>query len=339
MSELRFDGRTAIVTGAGGKPSLGRAHALLLAARGAKVVVNDIGHDPETPGYSGIASAEAVAEEIRALGGEATADTHSVASEEGAAAIVEAALAAFGSVDILINNAGISIAAPFDELSSRDFQRHIDVNLMGAVWMCRAAWPHMRAKGYGRIVNVTSAAFAGVSWLAAYAASKGGLFSLTRSLALEGAALGIKVNSVNPGAFTRMVAAQQNETSPLYQHAVANLPPELVSPVVAFLAHETCPVSGECIEAVGGEVRRVFLAQTPGFSDPGLALETVARRWNEVMTGAPPSVLSPGALDPTQWDLKPYRSREQDRTRSAVPADPRPRRTGGGRRGPRASDS
>jgi NAD(P)-dependent dehydrogenase (short-subunit alcohol dehydrogenase family) len=307
LDELRFDGRTAIVTGAGGNPSLGRAHALLLAARGARVVVNDIGHDPETPGYSGVASAESVAREIRALGGEAAADSHSVASEEGAAAIVETALAAFGGVDILVNNAGISIAAPFDEMSSRDFRRHIEINLMGPLWLCRAAWPHMRAKGYGRIVNVTSGALAGFAWLAAYGASKGGLFSLTRSLAAEGAACGIKVNSVNPGAFTRMLAAQQAETSPMYRHASQNLPAELVSPVVAFLAHESCPVSGECIEAVGGEVRRILLAQTPGFSDRALDPETLARRWGEVMAGAPPSVIDPGALDPTQWDVKPYR--------------------------------
>jgi hypothetical protein len=169
----------------------------------------------------------------------------------------------------------------------------------------------MRSKGYGRIVNITSSALAGVSWLAAYGASKGGLFSLTRSLAAEGAALGIKANSVNPGAFTRMVAAQQEETSPIYRHALENLPAELVAPVVAFLAHESCPVSGECIEAVGGEVRRMLLAQTPGFSDPGLALETVAQRWNEVMAGAPSSVIETGALDPTQWHVKPY----ADRTR------------------------
>jgi NAD(P)-dependent dehydrogenase (short-subunit alcohol dehydrogenase family) len=307
LDELRFDGRIAIVTGAGGRPSLGRAHALLLAARGARVVVNDIGHDPETPGYSGVASAESVAEEIRALGGEAVADSHSVASEDGAAAIVETALSAFGGVDILVNNAGISIAAPFDEMSSRDFRRHIDINLLGPLWMCRAAWPRMRSKGYGRIVNVTSSALAGVAWLAAYAASKGGLFSLTRSLAAEGAVLGIKANSVNPGAFTRMVAAQQEETSPLYRHARENLPAELVSPVVAFLAHESCPVSGECIEAVGGEVRRILLAQTPGFADPELDPETVALRWSEVMAGAPRSVIDPGALDPTQWNVKPYR--------------------------------
>jgi NAD(P)-dependent dehydrogenase (short-subunit alcohol dehydrogenase family) len=307
MNEMRFDGRTAVVTGAGGNPSLGRAHALLLAARGANVVVNDIGRDPETPGYSGTASAEAVAREIRALGGKAVADSHSVATEDGAAAIVQTAIDAFGGIDVLVNNAGISIAAPFDEMSSRDFRRHIDINLLGAVWTCRAAWPHMRAKVYGRIVNTTSGAIAGYSWLSAYGASKGGLFSLTRALAAEGANLGIKVNAVNPGAFTRMVAAQQEETSPMFRHASENLPAELVSPVVAFLAHEHCPVTGECIESVGGEVRRLYLAQTTGFVDRRLTIETVAQRWDEVMTGSAGTLIPHGAHDPTQWGLKPYR--------------------------------
>src|SRR6516165_4780913 len=175
MKEFRFDGRTAIVTGAGGNPSLGRAHALLLAARGANVVVNDVGRS-EAPGYEGEASAEAVAAEIRALGGSAVASTHSVAEEEGASAIVRAAVEAFGGVDILVNNAGISVAAPFDEMTSRDTQRHVDINLMGAVWMCRAAWPHMQAKRYGRIVNTGSGAFAGMWAFVIYGASKGGVF-------------------------------------------------------------------------------------------------------------------------------------------------------------------
>ena len=313
--KLRFDGRTAVVTGAGGNPSLGRAHALLLGARGANVVVNDIGRDPETPGYSGSASAQAVAEEIRALGGNAVADVHSVATEDGAAAIIQTALDAFGGVDILVNNAGISIAAPFDEMSSRDFRRHIDINLMGPIWTCRAAWPHLRAKGYGRIVNTTSGALAGFTWLAAYGTSKGGLLSLTRSLAAEGASLGIKANAINPGAFTRMVAAQQEPTSPMYKHASENLPPELVSPVVAFLAHETCPVTGECIDAVGGEVRRTYLAQTAGFTDRNLSPEALAARWNEVMAGSVEGLLAHGTFDPTQWDVKPYRAENADRAK------------------------
>jgi NAD(P)-dependent dehydrogenase (short-subunit alcohol dehydrogenase family) len=307
MGELRFDGRTAIVTGAGGDPSLGRAHAMLLAARGASVVVNDIGRDPETPGYEGSASAEAVAAEIRALGGQAVADTHSVASEAGGRAIAQTALDAFGGLDIIVNNAGVSIAAAFDEMTARDFQRHIDINLMGPVWISRAAWPHLKAKGYGRIVNTTSGAMTGFGSLVAYGTSKGGLWSLTRALAAEGEAFGIKVNAINPGAFTRMVAAQQHATSSMYQYAQANLPPDIVSPVVAWLAHEDCPVTGECIESVGGEVRRVYLAQTQGFADPGLTPEAVAGRWDEVMAGAAESVIGLAAFDTSQWDIKPYR--------------------------------
>lgn len=308
MSELRFDGRTAVITGAGGNPSLGRAHALLLAARGANVVVNDIGSDAETPGYSGAASAETVAREIRERGGQAVADTHSVASEGGATAIVQTALDAFGSIDIVVNNAGISIAAGFEEMTPRDFQRHIDVNLMGAVWICRAAWPHMRSQRHGRIVNVGSGAFTGIACLSAYGSSKGGVFSLTRALAAEGAALGIKVNAVNPGAFTRMVAAQQEPTSSMYQYAQQHLPADLVSPVIAYLAHDDCPVTGECIEAVGGEVRRVYLAQTQGITDRNLTIETLATRWQEVMGDAPGAVIGIAVHDVTQWDLKPYRA-------------------------------
>lgn len=309
MNELRFDGRTAVITGAGGNPSLGRAHALLLAERGANVVVNDIGSDPEAPGYLGTASADAVAEEIRARGGKAVANTHSVASEQGAAAIVQTALDTFGGIDIVINNAGISMAAGFEEMTNRDFQRHIDINLMGSLWTCRAAWPHMRSKGYGRIVNIGSGAFTGFSSFSAYGSSKGGVFSLTRALAAEGASSGIKVNTVNPGAFTRMVAAQQDATSSMYQYAQQNLPADLVSPVVAYLAHQRCDITGECIEAVGGQVRRVYLAQTSGFTDRDLSLETVARRWQEVMADSGDNVIGIAAQDTSQWNFKRYRPR------------------------------
>jgi NAD(P)-dependent dehydrogenase (short-subunit alcohol dehydrogenase family) len=147
LDELRFDGCTAIVTGAGGTPSLGRAHALLLAARGAKVVVNDIGHDPETPGYSGIASAESVAQEIRALGGEATADSHSVADEESAAAIVETALDAFGGIDILVNNAGIIAARR--QLSEDGYELTFQVNHLAGFLLTLLLLPP-------RTVNVAS---------------------------------------------------------------------------------------------------------------------------------------------------------------------------------------
>jgi NAD(P)-dependent dehydrogenase (short-subunit alcohol dehydrogenase family) len=306
MEELRFDGRTAIVTGSGGNPSLGRAHALLLARRGANVVVNDIGSDPETRGYPGQASAEAVAAEIVALGGKAVSDTNSVASEAGANALIGTAMDAFGSVDILVNNAGISIQAGFDEISSRDFERHIQINTMGAVWTSRAAWPHMRERSYGRIVNIASGALAGLGRLSAYAVSKGGLFSLTRALAVDGAPFGIKANTVNPAAFTRMLQSQQEDSSSLLQWAKDSQPAELVSPVVALLSHEACPVTGECIAAVGGHINRLYLAETKGFVDTDLTMESLVERWDEVMNEDGANRVDAGFIDVTQWAAKPY---------------------------------
>lgn len=304
--ELRFDGRTAVVTGAGGNPGLGRAHALLLAARGANVVVNDIGSDPAMRNYPSRASAEAVAEEIRAAGGRAVAETSSVATPEGGEAVVRAALEAFGSIDILVNNAAIAIGAPFAEITARDFQRHVDVNLMGAVWTCRAAWPHMQAAGYGRIVNITSSSMTGFANQVAYATSKGGLWSLTRALAAEGAGHGIKVNAVSPGAFTRLVASMLEDDSPLLQHSKANLPPELSSPAVAFLCHESCPVTGECIDSVGGEVQRTYIARTRGFADRAITVEEVARRWADVMDEVGAATVGIGDFDTSQWKIRPY---------------------------------
>jgi NAD(P)-dependent dehydrogenase (short-subunit alcohol dehydrogenase family) len=272
---------------------MGRAHALLLAQLGANVVVNDLGPLVETPGYPDVASAEAVVEEIRTLGGTAVADVNSVATVESAQAIIQTALDAFGRVDILVNNAAFSITAPFDRLTPRDFERHIQTNLLGPAWTCRAAWPHMQEHRYGRIVNITSGAIAGGAGISAYAAAKGGLFSLTRSLASEGEAFGIKVNSVNPGAFTRLVMATQQEGSYIYNLTQA-MPATLVSPVVAYLAHEDCPVTGECIESAGGTVRRFYVAVTEGFKDSSLTVQAVAERWSDVLAGAHPSIICYG---------------------------------------------
>lgn len=310
MTQFRFDGRTAIVTGAGGNPSLGRAHALLLASRGAQVVVNDIGRSA-APGYTGTASADAVVEEICAAGGKAVADCNSVATEEGAKAILQTALDAFGGIDIVVNNAGYCVSAPVDQLTPADFRAHVEVNLFGPFYLSRAAWPHMKAAGYGRIVNITSGSIAGYALQAAYAASKGGLWSLTRTLATEGLPLGIKANALNPGAFTRMVAATLEDDSPLLQHAKAHLPPELGSPAVAFLAHEDCPVTGECIESVGGEVFRHYMARTPGWSDRGHTIESLAEHWSEVMDGASDGLIGLAGHDTSEWKVRPYQG---DRT-------------------------
>ena len=243
MTELRFDGRVAIVTGAGGRdPSLGRSHASLLAERGAKVVINDLGVGPDGRGIMR-ANAEQVAEQIRADGGEAVADLHSVADEDGARSVVATALDTWGRVDILINNAGICFMAHFDEISDGDIRNIIDVHLMGTIWMCRAAWPHMREAEYGRIVNTTSGAMFGIENLSIYGAAKSGIFGLTRGLAVEGTDLGIKVNALGPAANTTAIR-HFNEPSPFTDLMEGHFPVGLVSPAVAYLAHESCRAVG-----------------------------------------------------------------------------------------------
>lgn len=306
MDELRFDGRTAIVTGAGGNPSLGRAYALLLASRGANVVVNDIGVVPEVPTYQGVADPEAIVREICALGGNAVADGNDVSSEHGAQALVKTALDAFGGADILVNNAAMCILAPFEGISAEHLRRVIDTNLMGAIWASRAVWPHMAASGYGRIVNIGASVFGGVAMMSAYGASKGGLFTLTQALAVEGRGRGITVNTVNPTGFSRMVPALQNESSILFQSLKRDFPPEMTAPLVAFLAHENCPVSGECLDSGGGKVSRTVIAQTRGFTEPGHTMETLASRWNEIIDLAGARIIERSDFDSSDWDVRTY---------------------------------
>jgi NAD(P)-dependent dehydrogenase (short-subunit alcohol dehydrogenase family) len=163
MSDLRFEGRVAIVTGAGGNPGLGRSYALLLAERGAKVVVNDLGVGPDGRGVVK-AHADRVVKEIVDAGGEAIANTDSVSERDSAEGIVAAALDAWGQVDILINNAGVANVSLFSEISENDIHRVIDAHVMGNLWMCRAVWPHMTEAGYGRILNITSYAALGLKY-------------------------------------------------------------------------------------------------------------------------------------------------------------------------------
>ena len=263
-AELRFDGQVAVVTGAGG--GLGAAYAGLLAARGAAVVVNDI-----DAGRAG-----EVAAAVAAAGGAAVADGHDVATAEGGAAVVAAALAAYGRVDAVVNNAGILADRAFHHLSPADFDAVVAVHLGGAVHVTRAAWPHLRAQGYGRVVMATSSSgLLGNAGQANYGAAKAALVGLARSLAAEGARHGIAVNAVAPLARTAMTEA-------LLGPAGARLPPELVAPVVAWLCHRDCPVSGEVLSAGGGRVARYFVGLTPGICDPALTLESLAARWPEV---------------------------------------------------------
>jgi NAD(P)-dependent dehydrogenase (short-subunit alcohol dehydrogenase family) len=279
MSELRFDGRVAIVTGAGGHESLGRAYAHLLAAREARVVVNDLGVGPD--GRSVLrADPDAVVDEIRAAGGEAIADTNSVGEEESARAVVQTAIDAWGRVDILINNAGVAALAPFDEVSSNDIRRMVEVHLMGHIWMCRAAWPHMREARYGRIVNITSAASWGMAWLAVYGAVKGGIVSLSGGLAAEGVASNIKVNAFGPTASTRGLRYFVTDPTALDESKYS---PELAASVVAYLAHEDCAFSGKCLHARGGWVTEVFLGQTRGYGNDELSPEDVVDNLEQIL--------------------------------------------------------
>ncbi len=273
MAELGFDGRVAIITGAGG--GLGRSHALELARRGALVVVNDLGGSVDGTGR-GTTAAQAVVDEIAAAGGEAVANYESVATPEGGAAIVQTALDTWGRVDIIINNAGILRDASFKNMDADKVSAVLDVHLRGAFNVTQPAWEHMRNQNYGRIVSTASGAGVfGNFGQTNYGAAKMGLVGLTRVLAVEGAKNNIKANAIAPVAKTRM-------TEDILGPAADRLLPELVTPVVAFLAHEDCPVTGELYSCGGGRVARVFLGVTPGIADPELTAETVRDRFDEI---------------------------------------------------------
>ena len=283
MSTMRFDGQVAVVTGAGGNPGLGRAHAMLLASRGAKVVVNDLGVGPDGSGAIP-AHADAVVAEITAAGGEAVADLHSVADEAGARAVIQTAIDAWGRVDILVNNAGIGVVSDFDEIEPSHLEQVVAVHLMGHIWMSRAAWPHMRAAEYGRIVNTTSGAMWGMAGLSIYAAAKFGIYGLTRGLALEGSHHGIRVNAVSPGGHTNSFDRFYALKDPGFLAAFAEAQPaELVSPMVAYLSHESCELTGGLFDSSAGTIQARVFGTTPGFSSRDLTIEDVRDHLDELL--------------------------------------------------------
>jgi NAD(P)-dependent dehydrogenase (short-subunit alcohol dehydrogenase family) len=256
MAEITFDGRVAVVTGAGG--GLGRTYALEMARRGAKVVVNDLGGSVDGTGGEHTA-AQKVVDEITAAGGEAVANYDSVSTPEGGESIIKTAVDSFGKVDVVINNAGILRDKSFAKLTWEDLDAVLDVHLRGAFYVSQPAFKIMKENGYGRFVfTASNAGVFGNFGQTNYGAAKMGLVGLSNVIAIEGEKSGIKSNVVCPVAATRM-------TMELLGDFAEKLQPETVAPLVTFLASEACELTHEIISAAGGRYARVFVGLTPGW--------------------------------------------------------------------------
>lgn len=282
-SSLRFDNRVAIITGSG--RGLGRSHARLLAARGASVVVNDLGTTIEGLGTDP-GPATDVAAEICDAGGVAVADTHDVSTTDGAEAMVKTAIDNFGKVDVVVHNAGSGASkGAFIDVDLDEFMQQLAVHLVGGFNVSHAAWPHMLASGYGRLVMTTSSAALGRKGSISYGSAKAGLIALTKSLALEGHDANIKVNAIAPAAQTRRTErfGVRNFTR-LASGEEIPIAPENASAVVAVLCHESCPSNGEIVGAGAGHVGRLFIGDTLGYTSDGVLVpEDIMEHWSEVV--------------------------------------------------------
>jgi NAD(P)-dependent dehydrogenase (short-subunit alcohol dehydrogenase family) len=273
---IRFDGKVAIVTGAGG--GLGRSHALALAARGAKVVVNDLGAAVDGAGAS-ISAAETVAREIRAAGGEAVADGANVTKTDEVAAMVEAAMKKWGRVDILVNNAGILRDKTFAKMEIDDFRLVIDVHLVGTAICTKAVWEIMRQQTYGRIVCTASpSGLYGIFGQANYGAAKAGMIGFMNALHLEGAKYNIRVNIVSPSAKTRMT-----EDLAIPPQILEQMTPEAITAACLYLVSEDAP-SRAIVSCAAGGYARAYVAETDGvYLPPGEQTpENIAANWDRI---------------------------------------------------------
>ena len=259
MGEIRFDGRVAVITGAGG--GLGRTYALMMASRGASVVVNDLGGQADGTG-SGSRMADAVVEEITVAGGKAIANYDSVSTPEGGEGIIRSALDAFGKVDIVVNNAGILRDRTFAKLAPEDLEAVLGVHLKGAFFVSQPAFRAMKENGYGRFVFAASGAgIFGIFGQTNYGAAKMGLVGLSNVLAVEGRKYNIQSNVIAPVARTRL-------TEELLGPMAELLGPEHVAPLVAYLCSEECEHTHEIFDCGGGRYARIFIGLAPGWAAP-----------------------------------------------------------------------
>lgn len=284
MSELRFDDRVAVITGGG--RGLGRAYAELLASRGAKIVVNDTGARADGSNLDPGPATEVV-QQIKAAGGEAVACTESVATPRGGAAIIEAAMDEYGRIDILIHSAGNVRHGSLNDLTQEDFDAVLDVHLHGGFHVVRPAFPLMRRAGYGRVVLTSSChGVYGYPGGASYSVAKMGLVGLSNVIALEGASCGVKCNAILPGAKSRMAADAGIDTS----HFPPTMVPEVVAPAVAWLAHESCSMTGEILISMAGRVARAFLVESKGVYRDRWTIEQIAASMPEIKNADAPII-------------------------------------------------
>ena len=279
MKEMRFDGRVALITGAG--RGMGRAHALLLASRGARVVVSDVGTDLYGSGADATPAHETVAA-IRSAGGEAIAYLADLSSEEGARGAVRASLDAYGRIDVLVHNAGFTLGGmPFEKESLQRLDKLLAINTRAAYCLVQEAWPVMQKQKYGRVVIAASTAIYGMAGSIPYSTAKASYIGFTRGLAAEGAAHGIKVNAIEPAGATRM--AENLAESDFRDWFLKTMRPELVSPLVAVLGHEDCAVTGEFFVVGGGRVARTVMVETHGYVNRESTVEDIRDHLPEVM--------------------------------------------------------
>jgi NAD(P)-dependent dehydrogenase (short-subunit alcohol dehydrogenase family) len=288
MSDLRFDGQVVLVTGAG--RGLGRSHARALAARGARVVVADLGVEADGTGSSS-APADAVVGEITNDGGEAIACYGSVAEEESANAIVATAIDAYGRIDAVVNNAGIGLGGLFAETDPATFRTLVDVHYYGTLYVTRAAWPHFVRAGYGRVVNtVSEVMLGGMPGVVGYGSAKGAVFAHTRGLAVEAAAHGIRINAIAPRAYTRMSAPQSdqmaaNMTLPdgTPKKLADAMAPEQCASAAVYLAHRSCSLNGELLTVGLGGITRVAVVQSQGIWRESLTAEDISNNLDSIV--------------------------------------------------------